>query len=243
MPTTAPNSSGFPQVDVIADVVHGVAAAGKAVIVTTNNVIDTLDVTALLVNGVAVASFEGLTDVTASAAEVNLIDGSIAGTSVASKALCLGANKNTDVLVLPVSGLFIGAGAGTAVTASAAELNLLTGVLATTAEINNACDDSGKTQAVVAAAAITVDGTKSRATLTGGAYAITLAAPSAAMKGKTLVIEYIGGDTDAVTLALTNVIGGSQATTATFNADNETLILIGGEAKWCVLAEIGVVLT
>lgn len=96
------------------------------------------------------------------------------------------------------------------------------------------------TQAITAAAAVTVDGTINRVTLSGGAYAITLAAPSAAMRGKTLIIEYIGGDTDAVTLALTNVQGQSSGTTATFNADNETLILVGGLAKWNVAAEIGV---
>jgi hypothetical protein len=91
----------------------------------------------LTVAGVTVdADTLAMDGVTASAAEINLIDGAIAGTSVASKALALGANKNTDVLALPVSGLKIGAGAGTAVTSSAAELNLLTGVTASTAELN-----------------------------------------------------------------------------------------------------------
>lgn len=71
--------------------------------------------------------------VTADANEVNLADGSIAGTSVASKLLCLGANKETDVLVLPVSGLKIGAGAGTAMDCTAAELNKNNGVTAGTA--------------------------------------------------------------------------------------------------------------
>lgn len=97
-----------------------------------------------------------------------------------------------------------------------------------------------QTQAITAAAAVIVDGTVNRATLAGGAYAITLAAPSAAMMGKTLVIEYIGGDTDAVTLAVTNIQGNAAGTTYTFNADNETLILVGGQAKWNVVAAIGV---
>lgn len=99
------------------------------------------------------------------------------------------------------------------------------------------------TQAITAAAAVTVDGTINRVTLAGGAYAITLAAPSAAMRGKLLTIEYIEGDTDAVTLALTNVQGGSAATSALFNADNETLILVGGLAKWNVVKEVGVTLS
>ena len=68
-----------------------------------------------------------------SAAELAYLDGVVAGTSTASKAAVLGANKNLDILALPVSGLKIGAGAGTAVTASAAELNKLTGSGATVA--------------------------------------------------------------------------------------------------------------
>ena len=92
--------------------------------------------------------------------------------------------------------------------------------------------------------AITVDGTKNRITVTDAVNgAITLAAPSAAMLGKTLVIEYIGAGTQATTLALTNVQGGSAATTASFNAANETLVLIGGELKWTVLKEVGVTLS
>lgn len=51
-------------------------------------------------DGVAVTPGDAMVGVSASAAEVNLIDGSIAGTSVASKALALGASKNTDILVI-----------------------------------------------------------------------------------------------------------------------------------------------
>jgi len=61
--------------------------------------------------------------ITASAAEINLIDGSVAGTAVASKALVLGANKNVDVLA--VADLKLGAGAGTSVDRTAAQINLL----------------------------------------------------------------------------------------------------------------------
>jgi hypothetical protein len=88
-----------------------------------------LDVTeGIFVKGVAHNAV--IADVTSSAAELNYIDTSVPGTSVASKALVLGANKNTDVLALPVSGLKIGPGAGTAVSASAAEINKLTGLAA-----------------------------------------------------------------------------------------------------------------
>lgn len=63
------------------------------------------------------------TAVTSSAAELNYIDITAAGTAQASKAAVLGANKNLDTLVIADSGLKLGSGAGTAVTATAAELN------------------------------------------------------------------------------------------------------------------------
>ncbi|MDA3834268.1 MAG: hypothetical protein PF495_12825 [Spirochaetales bacterium] len=93
-----------------------------------------------------------LEGITASAADINLIDGSVAGTSVANKALALGASKNTDEIGLPVSGLKIGAaGAEVVVTPTAAELNKLAGSGSTVA--------SGTQQTHVAdpAAGATVD--------------------------------------------------------------------------------------
>lgn len=100
------------------------------------------------------------------------------------------------------------------------------------------------TQTITAAGtAVIVDGSVSRVTVQNSVNgAITLAAPSAAMKGKTLIIEYIGAGTNNTTLALTNVQGGSAATTATFNLLAETLILMGGDTKWNVIKEVGVTL-
>lgn len=132
--------------------------------------------------------------------------------------------------------------AGTDITTELA--TSVSGLTATDTEINNVCDNSARLQTITATGAVTVDGTIGVAVIaSGGAYAITLDAPSAAMRGRLLVIEYSQGGTDAVTLALTNVQGGSASTTATFNADNETLILVGGESKWNVVAEIGVTLS
>lgn len=117
-----------------------VVASGGSADVESGGEIDIESGGALKIAGTAVtasaAELNTMTGITASAAELNLNDGTIAGTSVASKTLALGANKNTDVLVLPVSGLKIGAGAGTAVTASAAELNTLTGITADVGELN-----------------------------------------------------------------------------------------------------------
>lgn len=122
--------------------------------------------------------------------------------------------------------LFVG---NTAITASAAEINAAADVM---------------TQAIVAPGAITVDGTVNRVTITNAVNgAITLAAPSTAMLGKILMIEYIGAGTNATTLALTNVVGGSAATSASFNAADESLTLIGGATKWHVIGQAGVTLS
>ena len=118
---------------------------------------------------------------------------------------------------------------GTTLTASASEINSAADVL---------------TQAITAAGAVTVDGTVNRVTVTNAVNgAITLAAPSAAMLGKILMIEYVGAGTQATTLALTNVVGGSAATSASFDAADESLTLIGGATKWHVIGQAGVTLS
>ena len=76
------------------------------------------------------------TAVTATAAEINVLGSVSAGTASASKAAVLGTNRNLDRLTLPVGGLRIGTSSGTAVTADAAELNLLDGVTATYQHLN-----------------------------------------------------------------------------------------------------------
>ena len=75
-----------------------------------------------------VAELNILDGVTATASELNLVDGSSAGTIVNSKAVIYGAAGEVNATTLQLS--------GTAITATAAELNLLDGVTATTTEIN-----------------------------------------------------------------------------------------------------------
>lgn len=108
------------------------------------------DITASILE---VAAIDGLT---ASAAELNFNDTSVAGTAVASKTLVLGANKNVDVLA--VADLKLGAGAGTSVTSTAAELNILTGVTASAAELNY--NDITTLGTVQASKTITADANK-----------------------------------------------------------------------------------
>jgi hypothetical protein len=116
------------------------------------------------------------------------------------------------------------------------------GINATPSELND-LDLSAKSQAITAAGAISLDARY--VAITGPAsstYAVTLAAPTRA--GQIMVIEMVATtSTNAVTLALTNVAGGTAATTATFNAAAETLVLVSAGTKWLVLAEVGVTLS
>jgi len=115
-------------------VTAGTVTASKAVVVGASKNIDTLSIAD---SGLKLGSGAG-TAVTATAAELNLLDTATAGTAVASKALVLGSDKNIDTLAIADSGLKLGSGAGTAVTATAAELNLLDTATAGTAVASKA---------------------------------------------------------------------------------------------------------
>ena len=69
-----------------------------------------------------------LTDVTSTASELNLVDGSSAGTIVNSKAVIYGSSGEVNGTTLQI--------AGNAITSTAAELNILDGVTATATELN-----------------------------------------------------------------------------------------------------------
>ena len=122
------------EVGVLDGVTAGTVTASKAVVVGTNKNIDTISIAD---GGLKLGSGAG-TAVTSTAAELNLLDTSVAGTAIANKALVLGTNKNIDTLAVADGGLKLGAGAGTAVTATAAELNLLDTSVAGTAVASKA---------------------------------------------------------------------------------------------------------
>jgi len=117
------------------------------------------------------------------------------------------------------------------------------GSVSATAEQLNDLDIEARTQNITAAVAVNLPARYVAVTgPTSSTYAITLAAPDQA--GIVKIIEMIATtDANAVTLALTNVIGGSAATTASFNAAGETLTLVSSGTKWVVLSEVGVTLS
>lgn len=100
-------------------------------------------------------------------------------------------------------------------------------------------------QAITAAGAISLMADYVRITgPTSSTYAVTLAAPGPTDIGRVKTIEMVATtSTNAVTLALTNVEGGTAATSASFDAAGEKLVLVGGATKWCVIKQQGVTLS
>src|SRR3990167_2486657 len=86
-----------------------------------------IDASALEIAGTAVtataAELNAIAGNGLSAAELAVLDGVTAGTVTAGKAIVTTTSKHIDALVITDGGLALGAGAGTAVTATAAELN------------------------------------------------------------------------------------------------------------------------
>ncbi len=76
-----------------------------------------------------------------------------------------------------------------------------------------------------------------------GAYAVTLAAPAAGSHGQVKVIRYLTGSTNAITMALTNCIGGTAASSASFDAAAESLTLVSTGLLWMVTGQAGVTLS
>ena len=83
-----------------------------------------------------------LDGVTSTAAELNLVDGSSAGTIVNSKGVIYGSSGEVNATTLQI--------AGTSITSTAAELNILDGVTSTAAEINIVDGGTSATSTTVA---------------------------------------------------------------------------------------------
>jgi len=103
------------------------------------------------------------TAITATAAELNYLGASSPGVAVASKTLVLGANKNVDTLVIADGGLYLGATAGTSVTATAAELNF---------------NDTAVAGTAVASKTLVLGATKNVDTLTSLEFKVGYGAPT-----------------------------------------------------------------
>lgn len=178
-------------------------------------------------NGVALDLSAGIaTATTASTAELNLIDGSIAGTAVASKAAVLGANKNLDTLVIADGGLKLGSGAGTAIGATAAE-------------INNAADVSARVHELTASGVVTA-GVQSVELNHATVVIEATIADASTHQGLFVVKDTSATGTEAHTLTLTSGTFNGTNTVATLNARDEALFVYFDSAgRGQVIANIG----
>ena len=140
----------------------------------------------------------GATSVTTSGAELNLLDGSAAGTIANSKAVIYGSSGEVKATTLQI--------AGAAITATAVELNYVDGV---TSAIQTQID--GK-QATITGAATTIDD----ADLTASRAVISNASGKVAVSGVTTTeLDILDGLT--ATTAELNIMDGVTATTAELN--------------------------
>jgi len=140
----------------------------------------------------------GATSVTTSGAELNLLDGSAAGTIANSKAVIYGSSGEVNATTLQI--------AGTSITATAAELNYVDGV---TSAIQTQID--GK-QATITGAATTIDDTD----LTASRAVISNASGKVAVSGVTTTeLDILDGLTAST--AELNIMDGVTASTAELN--------------------------
>jgi hypothetical protein len=133
----------------------------------------------------------GATSVTTSGAELNLLDGSAAGTIANSKAVIYGSSGEVNATTLQI--------AGTSITATAAELNFVDGV---TSAIQTQIDSK---QATITGAATTIDDadlTASRAVISNASGKVAVSA----------VTDTELGYLDGVTSAIQTQIDSKQAT-------------------------------
>lgn len=218
-------------------------AAGTQIAITTDATTDTMTIaTTGLVIGTNIQAWgSGLDNIkttSVSLAQINGLDKLFSGISEASKAVVLDSAKDFFF----DSGAAIAFQTGSALTVDTGATLTVTGTVvgATGAELNYV-DTSAQVDAIAQGGVVSVAlaNTKLSSTAAG---AITLAAPSAAMYGRNKTIEMIAA-AGAVTLALTNVQGGTAATTATFTNVNDTLLLVGGTNKWHVVGQSGVALS
>jgi hypothetical protein len=214
------------EVNKLASVTAGTVSASKAVVVGTDKNLDTLT---LPVSGLRLSSSVGSTGVavTASAAEINTLTSVTAGTAAASKAAVLGANKNLDLLTLPVSGLRIGTSDGTPIDRTAAELN----------NLQKAVSAANTTTAIANYSRVSIGSTEV-------AQTFTLAAPVLGATVEVLCVGVVASTTPHIVNAGTGATFDGTNANASVTAIGDTLTLVGISAtRWATIKTTGITLS
>jgi hypothetical protein len=224
-------------------VTAGTAAASKAVVLDSNKDVGdlrNLDVTNL---DAGLSGTAGSVDIFPStASRGKMILSATDNTGDTNFTITNAEHGQATVFTVPDSGLATSYAVQSTAALTVAEADILDGATVTTAELN-LLDASAQIETITEAGAISVTSRVSNFDSTGGTFAATLAAPDASMVGhiKLITMTVDNGD---VTVALTNVEGGTAASTATFDAVGESLMLVGGQnSKWIVIKEFGVTLS
>ena len=101
---------------------------------------------------------------------------------------------------------------------------------------------SRNSQTITQASPINLDSNHISLDSTSGAYAVTLGAPTKPNVDMTIEMT-VKGSSHNITLALTNVVGGTASTTCTFNTQGGSLILKSKATKWHVMNQYNITLT
>ncbi|GEM_PF-531695 len=169
-----------------------------------------------------------LDGIEATAAEVNTLHDVTAGTVTASKALVCGANKNLNTLTIADGGLCLGSGAGTAIAATAAEINRacdvsarLVNCTASTLTLSEATHD-GKIVTLNRAAGIAV--TLPAATGSGAKFRLFV---GTTVTSNTTTIKVADASTTMVGFAAVYQDGGNTALMIEAGGTDDTITLDG----------------
>lgn len=189
---------------------------GRKTIIFADGAGSTAGITDSLVNiqTTAFGSFDATTAlkisgtaVTSTAAELNLLDGSVAGTIVNSKGVVYGGSGEVNATTLQIGGASITATSAElntmdGITATTAELNIMDGVTATTAELNYTDGVTSNIQTQLDAKQATITGgatsiassdlTASRAVISDGSGKVSTSATTSTEIG------YVSGVTSAI---------------------------------------------
>ena len=177
----------------VIDIVKDKLLIGGTAVTTTAAELNLLD----NVSGLVQADFTKLAAVDASDSELNLVDGSSAGTIVNSKAVIYGSSGEVNATTLQIG--------GTAITSTAAEINLIDGSSAGTAVASKAAIYSGTSGLVI--------GNEATIGSTGDTDAVRIGAGGSVGFSNNTVLY--GASNSTVAVASTQTFSGTVGTSAT----------------------------
>lgn len=197
------------------------------------------------------------------AIDIPVLSGVVAGTVSASKAIVVGTTKNIDTLVIADGGLKLGAGSGTAVTATAAELNYVdlvtlgTGAASKAVVLDSAGDytypatgtivfPSGATETFASGATLNVAGTLQvgGVTVTSSAAELNyvdIASLGTGAASKAVVLDASGDYTYPAAATIVMPSGGTETFSAGSTLNVAGTFQIGGVTLGSTAAEIDAV--